>query len=278
MLPLWYIKNLWGIGCFDIEVLRKYLWSPKYTCDFCSDSYGTICSDDFDIPFGTIDHKVMIMWGMDFHDLPQVEKDHFIQNKVSLADYLEKVEATDFYQWQLECVFTEPIVEVSIYEKYNILNTLWESKFGYKLWKNDLQNIEAILDLCVKYKKIILGSLDDFRSFMIEWNTLILEWLNEKWLKNHASILNITIEKDHWSRIILENILKGLHFPSIYSFKMLMDMRNYVGHRTNEIKQRIYFDLCQQIWCEREDYSKIYYFLIKKLLEEINEVIISFKK
>lgn len=273
VLPVWYIKSLWGIGCFDIEVLRKYLWSPKFTCTFCSDSYGTICNGDFEIPFGTIEHKVVILWGIDFNELPKVEKDHFIQNKVSLTtEYIEKVEFTDFYQWQAECVFTEPILEVSIYEKHDILNALWKERFDYQLWKNDPQNIEEILNLCVKYKKIILGSLEDFRSFIIDWNTLILEWLDIDWLKRHANILNITVQEDHWSRIILENILKWLGLPPVPSFKTLMEMRNYVGHKTNSDKERIYFNLCKKIWCEKEEYTHIYYFLVWKLLEEMNEV------
>lgn len=117
----------------------------------------------------------MILWGIDFNELPEIEKGHFLQNKATLSEYICKVEATDFYQGQVECVFTEPLIEVSIYEKYDILNVLWETNFGYRLFQGKPQSIGDVLDLCVKYKKIVFGSFDDFRSFVTDWNILILE-------------------------------------------------------------------------------------------------------
>lgn len=273
MLAINYIKNqLWGIWCFDIEVLRKYLWSPKYDCIFCSDSYWTIKWENFQIPFGTIEHKTLILWGIDYQDLPDSDKIHFKDNKINLVNWIEKVETTDFYKGQMECVFTEPILEVSLYQKIDILNNLWDEKIGYKLFKNNSKSIDEILDLSIKYKKIILWSFDDFRSFITDWHILTLEWLDKKLLENHANSLTITIEKDYWSRIILENILIKLEFTKIDSFKILNDVRNYVDHRNNKKKEEIYNQFCNSIWIEKNNYIEIYYYILVKLNNDIDNL------
>jgi len=281
MLPISYIKNqLQWIGCFKVEVLRKYLWSPDFNCSFCSDSYWLMDWEDFDtsIPFGVIDNKILILWGIDFHKLPETQKIHFKEYKIKLSDWLKKIETTDFYQAQIEVIFTEPILEVRIYQNYDILNIIWKEKFGYELFKNTTQNIDEIFELCIKYKNIILWSFDNFRSFITDWNILILEWLNIEWLKKHSKNLKIEVKNEYGSNIILKNLINKLNLPLMDSFKLLMNIRNYVDHRTNKKKEKLYLELCNQIWCNKDDYINLYYFLIKKIYDDIKLLIIELKK
>ena len=44
---------------------------------------------------------------------------------------------TEFYQAQVEIVYTDPIKEVTLYQKYDILNNLWQEKFDCRLFKNE---------------------------------------------------------------------------------------------------------------------------------------------
>ena len=104
---------------------------------------------------------------------------------------------TEFYQAQVEIVYTDPIKEVTLYQKYDILNNLWQEKFDCRLFKNESKDIIEILNLCTKYKKIVLSSFDDFRSFITDWNILILEGLDANNLKISAGNAQVEVKNDH---------------------------------------------------------------------------------
>ena len=90
----------------------------------------------------------------------------------------------------------------------------------------------------IKYKNIILWSFDNFRSFITDWNILILEWLNIEWLKKHSKNLKIEVKNEYGSNIILKNLINKLNLPLMDSFKLLMNIRNYWFNKQGQIHKK----------------------------------------
>jgi len=89
---------------FNRQVLLKYDASPSYRVKFVSPTYGDIMTEMFAIPFGINKNGKLVMWLGDIAKLPE-EEQYYLRSENVASDHAI---GSDFYDGQIECVFTEP--------------------------------------------------------------------------------------------------------------------------------------------------------------------------
>src|SRR5262249_32678957 len=89
---------------FNNQGLVKYDASPTYRVKFVSPTYGDIITEMFDIPFGMNRNGKLVMWLGDIAKLPEDEQ-YYLRSENVASDHSI---GSDFYDGQIECVFTEP--------------------------------------------------------------------------------------------------------------------------------------------------------------------------
>jgi hypothetical protein len=88
---------------FNKEVLLKYDASPNYEVKFASTTYGTIHGEGFYISFGINRNGKVFMWLGDIARLSEAEQYYLISENVPSDHSI----GSEFYDGQIECVFTE---------------------------------------------------------------------------------------------------------------------------------------------------------------------------
>src|SRR5688572_8073322 len=89
---------------FNRQVLTRYLYDSRFRCEFASETYGTVYGEEFFISFGLNRNGTVIAWHGDIEQLPIRERFYWlVENKPS-----EHEIASEFYDGQIECQFTEP--------------------------------------------------------------------------------------------------------------------------------------------------------------------------
>ena len=93
---------------FNRGVLLKYDTAPGYRVKFASRTYGDIITDDGDItPFGINRNGMVVMWLGDISKLPKSEQ-YYLRSENVASDHAI---GSEFYDAQLECIFTESSAE-----------------------------------------------------------------------------------------------------------------------------------------------------------------------
>ena len=140
-----------GFSCpvyFDRKVLNAFFTDDEYELDFFSETYGSIAKlgkngwkYEWNIVFGiNKNNKVIIFLG----DLDQIEKDdraiYWLKSYNIKSDHC--LVHTEFYQAQLNCVFSDPIKEKRIISLRNAFFKKMEKKYGVKLFHLE-EEVEA---------------------------------------------------------------------------------------------------------------------------------------
>lgn len=96
---------------FNRRVLAKFDADPTYFVRYASPTYGDIFGEGFSIAFGINRHGHLIMWLGDVAKLPKPEQ-YYLMSENRASDHCL---ASEFYDGQIECIFTEPPRETLLF-------------------------------------------------------------------------------------------------------------------------------------------------------------------
>ncbi|MCK1705220.1 hypothetical protein IVA86_28400 [Bradyrhizobium sp. 146] len=124
---------------FNRAVLLKYDSLPDYSVKFASTTYGTIAGPTFYISFGINKSGKVIMWLGDIAALPEKEQ-YYLRSENIPSDHDI---GSEFYDGQIECIFTEPAKEQAVFALRSDFMEAAFKKFNIKIAHLD----EEVLDL-----------------------------------------------------------------------------------------------------------------------------------
>jgi hypothetical protein len=154
---------------FCKEVLVRYLYDPRFHCDFSSDTYGQIHGDGFSMPFGINKSGDVLAWLGDVRRLPEKEQSYWRgENKPSAHD-----PQSEFFDAQVKAVFTPPTAAIRCLNAIAELNAACHRRFGVHLYHE--RPLESRLQDTRRYRRLVIGSEDDFKRFLSELNEIINE-------------------------------------------------------------------------------------------------------
>lgn len=219
---------------FNKQVLIRYLYDSRFYCDFASETYGTIGGEDFDIAFGINKNGSVLMWLGDIMErIPQREQFYLlVENKEPEGDA-----ASEFYDAQVNTVFTEPPLEIRTLNQLEKLNSSFEVKYGCFLYKE--RSIEERIDEARRYKRILMNDTDDFKRFLTELNEIINESTNNTALRQLLDKNGVEFEKGSKGNKLLEKVycaILGDDENSIAPFFYLYELRLWATHSGGEAK------------------------------------------
>ena len=215
---------------FNKQVLVKYLYDSRYYCDFASETYGSVGSDDFVISFGINKFGSVIMWLGDINNLPVKEIFYLLSENKSP----ERKIASEFYDAQIGAEFTDQPVAIMCLNDISNLNSRFHEKFGTFLYKE--KSIEERIEEARRYKRIIIGNEDDFKRFISELNEIITENTDNVELRRFLKDRGIPIESGMKGNKLLEKVYSGVLGDTenlIAPFFYLYDLRLWSDHSMN---------------------------------------------
>ena len=241
---------------FEKECLVNYFHLPRYKCQLCSETYGTIYHDDFCISFGINKNKKVIMWLGDLEKLPENEQQYLFSFNINSEHDI----ASEFYDSQIKTIFSDPIKEIELLSQKSKIN----KKFRFKIFKNEqAENIDLMLEKCAKYKRIMFNNEDDFKRIISEWNENLIEDINIDEIKKRIG--KELLKESLGSIKLLENLIKkiGITENIIYPYYILYDLRIWSDHSNANDK---YSDSIKKLDLKsNSSYSEVY----KKLIDKI---------
>lgn len=213
---------------FNKQVLVRYLYDPRFSCDFASDTYGTVHGPDFSISFGINSNGSVIVWLGDLMEqVPKREQFYWlVENKEPENDI-----ASEFYDAQINVVFTEPPEAIRCLNELAKLNAAFHRIYGTLLYKE--QSIESRLEATRRYKRVMLNNVDDFKRFISELNEIITENTNNSDIRHFLRVKSIPVESASKGNKLLEKIytnILGDDKNLIAPFFYLYDLRLWADH------------------------------------------------
>lgn len=236
---------------FDKKALVYFINVPDYNVDIFSESYGRIAKYDPEsvysyewlVPFGFNRNGKLVMWLGDIDSMDSfsrsiirpfnTESDHVIMN-------------SEFYQAQMNCIFSEPIAEKQI--------LLCKKQFIENVKKNHNMDLSHLVEECegheakinrpvVFSEQSVNGVINAFDKVLVEgFNVKALKALYEKFYaederikgyKDWASIKFLEALIDRWCLGMSVDV-KTLISP-LY---VLHDYRIYLDHLLSNDKRR----------------------------------------
>ena len=235
---------------FHKHALIYFMHHPEYELNLCSETYGELrYKDEFIISFGINRNDKVIMW---LGDLDKLDDTTLTLLKVHNIDSDHTLIDSEFYQAQMCCIFSEPIIERQIVNKRNKLYDLLKIKFSLDINYLD----EEVLGVLGDIKKPITYSEIEIKPVISALHKIIIEAVNIENLKAFYRQNAQQVEKSHnsWGSIKLyEFMLKVLSNGGITEqeikdlispFYLLNDLRILYFHmlsqeKQNELKQNI---------------------------------------
>ncbi|EGR1767566.1 YgiT-type zinc finger protein [Vibrio parahaemolyticus] len=172
------LKRPWNDGFltpvfFSKDVLLKYDSSPTYRLSFASTTYGEILSgDDFSIPFGINKNGKVIMWLGDIARLPDAEQ-YYLRSENIESDHSI---GSEFYDGQIECIFTDPSKEDTLFKSRSVFLEACFNKFGRKIAHLDSE----VFDLSVSFNTPVVDTEKERRHVADTLNKIYLESFDNK--------------------------------------------------------------------------------------------------
>ncbi|MCH7343110.1 hypothetical protein LZ017_06920 [Pelomonas sp. CA6] len=157
---------------FNKEALLKYDAHPSYRVDFASRTYGTIRKDDFDIAFGINRNGRLVMWLGDIATLPESEQ-FYLRSENIASDHSI---GSEFYDGQIECIFTERTPEDRLFEQRSRFLEAFFAKFGVKAAHLE----KEVLDLAISIRRPVVDTPAERRHIADALNKVYLESLDNK--------------------------------------------------------------------------------------------------
>lgn len=126
---------------FKRGVLLKYDNAPGYRVRFASTTYGDIDTGSTSISFGINRHGNVVMWLGDIAKLP-VDEQYYLRSENLPSDHSV---GSEFYDGQIECVFTERAREDELFRRRSDFIEACFLRFGKKVAHLDAEVMELAL-------------------------------------------------------------------------------------------------------------------------------------
>jgi hypothetical protein len=216
---------------FNKQVLTRFLYDSRFSCAFVSETYGSIAGSEFYISFGINRNGAIIVWLGDLEKLPLNERFYWLSEN---RDPENEV-ASEFFDAQIECVFTEPPAVIRCLNELGKFNARFHQKYSVHLYRD--RSIEERIEDTRRYGRLLLNNVDDFKRFVSEFNEII----NEN--TNNAEILRLLGERgipfkaglkgNKLLELVYENVLSDKE-NLVAPFFHLYDLRLWAAHSTGD--------------------------------------------
>jgi hypothetical protein len=169
---------------FKKEVLLKYDASPDYQVKFASTTYGTIYGVDFCISFGINRNGNVFMWLGDIAGLPEKEQYYLVSENISSDHSI----GSEFYDGQIECIFTEQSKEDRLFGLRSAFIDACAKRWGVSIAHLDRE----VLDLISEFNAPVVDTPNERRRVADTLNKVYTESFSNKALATLASTLGAT--------------------------------------------------------------------------------------
>lgn len=239
---------------FSKECLINFFYNSQYSCNLCSETYGSVSDDRFNISFGINKNDKVIFWLCDLKDLPEKERKMLLPFNLDSDHDIN----SEFYDAQINCVFTENISEVQLLLEKSKIN----EKFGFSIFKEEKKDIDNLIKKCGQYKKIMFNGEKDFKWIISELSEELVESIDSASLINKMEFDN----KDKLGSLkLFEKYIKDvckIKDNLLNSYFILYDLRIWSDHKDGDDK----FDSSiSRLGIKNISYKNTYDVLIKEL-------------
>lgn len=212
---------------FNRAVLLKYDSSPVYRLRFASTTYGEICQgDDFSISFGLNKNGKIIMWLGDIATLPASEQYYLCSENVESDHSI----GSEFYDGQIECIFTEHSKEDRLFEARSTFLDSCFKRFGIKLAHLDA----SVLEMAIGFNGPIVDTEKERHHVADTLNKIYIESFDNGALGEVLSSLGGNpgnLGSNKRLQAIMKSIASDEDIPGIMSpFFVLYDLRVAYSH------------------------------------------------
>lgn len=275
---------------FEKEALVFFLAFPEYEVEIFSETYGyfakkdssCVCSYEWNIPFGFNSNGKLIMWLGDIDDMDDKTK-AIIKAFNIPSDHL--ITDSEFYQAQMKCIFSEPIIEKRI-----LLN---KKVFINNVMRKYQIDLSHLTDECLEHEKKVKRPVVFTETTVAEvinaYDKILVEGFNIDQMRKLYELLYDVSERDgkytSWQSIkLIEAILRkfsssisNIDVASVMSpLYILHDYRIFFDHllsadKISDKKQHILDTLGVQSFSNQE---AIYNEEIKRLNILFNYLVI----
>lgn len=218
---------------FDKHVLVKYLYDPRVSVQFASETYGTVHLIDHFVPFGINCKGTIIAWLGDLQQLPHAEQVHWLSENIESQNDMK----SQFFDAQIGSEFTDNPIGLQAINAIDEWNSSFARKHGIGLYKS--KSFEEHLEGARRYRRIIIQSEDDFVRFVSELNEIVNESVDVANVKSFLESKNIPITSGIRGNKLLELVytrVLGDAANVIEPFFMLYDLRLWADHDIGDDK------------------------------------------
>lgn len=213
---------------FNRQVLTRYLYDTRFTCEFASETYGTVDGPEFTISFGINKNGSVIAWLGDLQDrIPVRERFYWlVENKAP-----EREIASEFYDAQVKAQFTAPPAVVRALNALVKFNAAFHQKFSVHLYHD--RSVEERIDETRRYRRLLLNNADDFKRFVSEINEIIVENTNNAEIRKLLTGRGIAVASGSKGNKLLQAVYEAVLGDTenlIGPFFYLYDLRLWADH------------------------------------------------
>lgn len=215
---------------FNRAVLLKYDTAPGYRVTFASTTYGEIVPDEgYSISFGLNRNGKVVMWLGDIARLPEPEQFYLRSENIESDHSI----GSEFYDGQIECIFTEPAGEKRLFALRSQFIEAVFKHFGQKIAHLD----DETFALAISFNAPLVDTPKERRHVADTLNKIYVESLDNTALgtiikstggdpKNLGSLKRLQMS--------LETLPNATNVPVLLSpFFVLYDFRVAASHLTS---------------------------------------------
>jgi hypothetical protein len=245
---------------FNPQVLTRYLYDSRFSCEFASDTYGTVYGPDFDISFGINRNGTVIAWLGDLQDrIPIRERFYWlVENKPP-----EREVASQFYDAQVDAQFTPPPAVIQCLNIVAKFNATFHQKHGIHLYHD--RSIEERIEETRRYERLVLNNVDDFKRFISEFNEILNENTNNLEIRRLLTEQGEPAISGSKGNKLLQRVYEIVLFDTdnlIAPFYYLYDLRLWADHSTGG---KYLEDVSTKLGVPQTEYQLLMEALIAKL-------------
>ena len=150
---------------------------PNYGLDIAANTSGYIYNQNREhlITFGINENNHVLMWLGDICEL-SIEEQYYLRSENVPSDHSI---ASEFYEAQIDCVWSKPSAEKELLQKRIDFNEKVLHEYGLKINQLELETVR----LAPKIQKLIINTEEAFANLIIPMNELFVEAINLKAIK-----------------------------------------------------------------------------------------------
>lgn len=218
---------------FGKHVLVKYLYDPRVSVQFASETYGTIYLPDHYMSFGINGKGAVIAWLGDLLELPHAEQIHWCSENLAPQNDI----MSEFFEAQINAKFTESTVGIQAINAIDDWNAAFARKHGIGLYK--AKSFDDRLEDVRRYRRLIIQSEDDFVRFVSELNEIINENVDTAAIRTFLNSKNLVAPSGSKGNKLIELVYTGVLGDTtniVEPFFMLYDLRLWADHNMGDEK------------------------------------------